>query len=187
MRAFVALSPPAAVRAEIASWAARLAGRLPEARWVRAESLHLTLLFLGEIETGAAAQLSAALAAGLSDRRAFTARLGRLGCFPARGPLRVLWLGVEPEPALAGLAESAVAAAEHAGRDFDRRPFHPHLTLARCKSPWPAALRERLAAPPIAPPQLEFEVASIELMASELAPGGSRYSVLASLALGAPA
>lgn len=182
MRLFAAVELPEAARRRIAAHAAGERAGLPPAGWVRAEAIHLTLAFFGEVEAERAAGLAAALRAGAGTQAPFEARLAGAGGFPPRGPVRVVWLGVEPAAALGALAEAVRTAAAAASFAFDDKPFAPHVTLARCRNPWPAPLRERLER--LAPPAAEaWPVRRAVLVESELAPGGPRYRTLAELPL----
>lgn len=129
-----------------AETAARLRARvLPELEPLRADlrlyderDLHVTLGFLGTLEPGVAEPLAAALAPALGERPAPRLRLGRPGAFPDRGRPRVLWAGVEELHGggdLAALARVVRAVCAEHGLQLDRRPFRPHVTLARVRGP----------------------------------------------------
>jgi RNA 2',3'-cyclic 3'-phosphodiesterase len=102
-------------------------------RWVRVESLHLTLRFLGPTSLDEAPRLGASLDALAAGAPPFEVRLAGAGAFPAEGRPRTLWLGIEE--GAAGLARLAAGLAPltSTGDDgpVDDRPFSPHLTLAR--------------------------------------------------------
>ena len=148
MRLFIALRLPAAVREPLAETAARLRPALPPARWVPVANLHLTLRFLGETDSGRVAGLGRALAGVFGARAPFRLRLRDGGCFPLGRPARVAWVGFESSGELLEL-QAAVAAAvagqlgAEPGGGGAGRPFHPHLTLARPRRPWPRAAVER--------------------------------------------
>jgi 2'-5' RNA ligase len=185
MRLFVAVELPEPLRGRIAIAGTRR-DAWPPASWVRAENLHLTLAFLGEVEAARMAGLETALRRQAAGATPFVARTAAAGAFPSHGALRVVWLGVEPAAAFVELARVARAACTEAALPFDAKPFAPHLTLARCKTPWPARTRERLAE--LAPPEpVALEVGAIALVASELGAPGPRYTRQAELRLGAAA
>jgi 2'-5' RNA ligase len=151
--------------------------RVPGWRWVSAEGIHLTLRFLGEVETTLDATCREGWRAAAAASRRSTLRLCGLGCFPPRGRPRVLWVGLREIGSrghLARLAQSIESRAREAGFETVRRPFQPHLTLAR-------AARHGLAAVPREgrlPPDTTIEVDRLTLFASELLPTGARYTVL---------
>ncbi len=179
MRLFVALPLPGEVRRPLAEKATELARRLPAARWVPAANLHLTLAFLGETEADRVGGLGRALAGCFESRPPVTLRLGGGGCFPPRRPARVAWVGFEAPAALLELQrEVASAVGEWLGVAPEGRPFHPHLTLARPRRPWPrpaVALWAEAFAGPQGP---AFEVGEGRLMRSHLGPGGARHESL---------
>ena len=182
MRLFAAVELPEPARRLVLAHVGGVRRDLPSAARVRAEALHLTLVFFGDVATESAGGLAAALAAGARSCAQFTARLAGAGGFPPRGPVRVAWLGVEPAEALGALAAAVRAAAAAAGFAFDAKPFAPHVTLARCRSPWPAPWRDRLAR--LAPEEpVAWPVRRALLVESALAPGGARYSTVAELPL----
>ena len=181
MRLFAAVELPDAERRRLGRRVSDLRSRFPPAAWVRPENLHATLAFVGEAGPEAADTASAALAPACAQRAPISAATGGVGAFPERGPLRVIWIALEPVAALAGLAGAVRAALAAAGVPFDERSFQAHVTLARARAPWAAPWRERLA--PLAAEPARFEVREVVLLASELAPGGSIYRRVAALPL----
>ena len=125
--------------------------------------LHLTLAFLGETERLDAACSALETLAG-SGRFSLTAEgLGRFG--------DTWWAGTAPCPALEALAASARRALEAAGFSLEKKPFVPHITLARHYRP-----RDTAA---VTVPPVTWEVGKIELLASRPAPPGSpRYTCI---------
>lgn len=113
-------------------------GAVPGLRLPRTDGLHLTLVFLGFLETARRAALEAELDQRLAGAGAPRLRLRGAGAFPSPRRPRVLWVGVEEEPERAGclvhLQRHALDAAEAAGIDVGaerERPWRPHLTVAR--------------------------------------------------------
>ena len=98
-------------------------------RPVRPVQLHLTLHFLGDIENAACAGLPEALARVTHD--AFSIAIQGTGVFPLRGRPSVLWAGVAESAALAELHAAIGAALVSHGLEIERRPYVPHVTLAR--------------------------------------------------------
>jgi 2'-5' RNA ligase len=134
VRLFVALDVPDRVREALAELSARLKKTCLSARWVRLESVHITLKFIGEVSLETVEKIRVALGS-LPAFPAFMLRFAGLGFFPnARRP-RVFWAGVEADPQLAALAEAIEAKLDPLGIPAEKRDFHPHLTLARFDSP----------------------------------------------------
>ena len=83
MRLFVALHLPEPVRADLVRAAAPLHDALPKVRWVRADALHLTLVFLGERPAGQTEAIALAMDAACRERGPFVLAVGGNGCFPS--------------------------------------------------------------------------------------------------------
>lgn len=175
MRAFIALELPEAFEDELAALA-RMLHRSVGGRFMRRETYHLTLAFLGEIDEVTVRDAIAALDEAGAARDAVPLVPDGLGSF-GRGRNATLWLGIAPAPALMSLAEGVRAAlvAREVAYD-DGKPFRPHITLAR-RVTMPSAL-----------PQLPFprpdEVRALTLFKSTLAPDGAQYKPLYTVALG---
>lgn len=98
-------------------------------RWSRPENLHLTLKFIGEWPEEKLDDLRRALAAVAVQP--VDVKLAGLGFFPnARAP-RVFWVGIDAPPEMAALAARIDRAIEPLGIAPEKRPYSPHLTLAR--------------------------------------------------------
>lgn len=182
MRLFLAIDLPPAVRDALAALQGRLRPSCAGWRWVRAEALHLTVRFLGEVSPEARERERDRWRAAAAGGEPLGLRFAGLGTFPPRGRPRILWVGIVEERAgaLTGLATRVEAAAVALGYEPERRSFRPHLTLAR------AARGTRAEAPP-AEAGLEgvrFDTAELVLFRSRLGPGGARYERLESFSLG---
>jgi 2'-5' RNA ligase len=177
-RVFCAVGLPEGVRAAVAERVARLRAEFQSVRasWERAEKLHLTLKFVGEIELPRVADLTAAAGRAAERSAPFRLRIEGAGAFPPQGPPRVLWLGVaDASGGLAALHANLERECEAAGFDRDARAFRPHLTLARLRVPRDAReLADAHRDTPFAPQQ--FSVDELFVMRSELGPGGARHT-----------
>lgn len=133
MRLFVALDlePPIAARLHQALQAWRRIA--PQARWTRVESLHLTLKFIGEVP----AEMESPIVEALSGIRqaAFPLEMAGVGTFPGPQRARVFWAGIQLSPELQHLARSIEQQVIPLGIAAEPRPFAPHLTLARGRTP----------------------------------------------------
>ena len=149
-----------------------------QASWSREENLHLTLKFLGDIQTSRLTNLSNAAAHAVADISPFQITLADTGVFPKHGTPRVLWIGVKEETGqLAELQTRLEEACAREGFSREDRPFHPHLTIARLRKPQGA---RTLAA---AHKEMPFEpadltVAELLVIRSEPSGTGSRYTVI---------
>ena len=125
---FFALWPDDEVRRALETLARdcvlRTGGRAPDAA-----NLHLTLAFIGEVPTSRVASLreiGQSVAAALSP---FTLTLDRIGAFHKQD---IAWVGsAQDNPPIQALADHLSARLTAAGFELERRPFHPHVTLAR--------------------------------------------------------
>ncbi|HUN94314.1 MAG TPA: RNA 2',3'-cyclic phosphodiesterase [Burkholderiaceae bacterium] len=129
MRCFVALWPDHEARERLAEAAAALAREIPSARPTRADNLHLTLAFIGELRPALAAVVVQRLAALPRPWAPSTPwRLDRIGSFPSA---RVAWAGGEHDERLERLASDARSILDDLHVHYDRKPFAAHVTLAR--------------------------------------------------------
>ena len=189
MRLFAAVDPDPRVRAAAARAARAVASRLRDdagrIRWVAPERLHVTLRFLGELAEADAEAVRGVLRAPF-ETGAFTAEVSGLGCFPAAGPPRVVWLGVgEGREGMAALKNELDGRLASVGHPAETRPLRVHLTLGRMKG-WPARSRPAVARAlsgvrPDAPP---WAVDRVILYESRQTQAGARYHLLESTPLG---
>ena len=183
MRLFVAIDLDDDARAAIVAEQNRLKRALTgvdpsSARWVGPEGMHLTLAFLGEVDDARGAAIVDAMQADV-DAAPFRMAFAGLGVFPPRGAPSVLWVGVTT-----GLREVMSVQQLVAGRlarigvELEKRPYHPHLTLAR----WRGARhgdRRRVMAADLGAEVAQVDVAAVTLHQSRLSSSGSRYTTLA--------
>ena len=180
LRLFAGIPLPSAVRESLGA----LQTGIPGARWVAPESLHLTLVFIGEVDEGAAEDIDEALAAIRGP--AFDLRLSEVGHFGNRKSARAIWAGVVRAEPLTRLQEKVEVALNHAGIDVERRKYKPHVTLARLRNAPVAKVGDFLeahntfAAGP-------FAVDRFVLFRSRLGSGGAVYEILADYPLDGPA
>lgn len=134
MTVFLALDLDEAARARATAISDRFRAQV-KASWVRADKLHLTLVFLGNPSEEAVRDLEPPLGALARRCSPFSLRLEGAGLFETARAPSVLWLGVGGDlPALHALQRRALEAlAAFLPRDADR-PFVPHVTLARAKA-----------------------------------------------------
>ena len=185
LRLFVAVDIPAdlleGLNASLASLRAR--PEVTSARWTTAANQHVTLKFLGWVDTEAVDPVATALALVASSHQPSTITLAGLGAFPSERRARVLWAGLDdPAGLLKALASGLEAALAPLGFGVEKRDFTPHLTLARFKPPASLAgvlSEERGVAP------ARFDVDHLVLYRSQLHPKGASYEVLGTIPLGA--
>jgi 2'-5' RNA ligase len=184
MRIFVAIELEPPIKQALEDVVRKLKRTGADVRWVDGRGMHLTLKFLGEIAEAEVPSIEQAVKDATSAHGRFPLILRGTGTFPSGKSPRVLWVGVTEEAGLMELQKAVEARLEAAGYPREGRPFHPHLTLGRVKSP--SRLGEALA-------QLEkcretvfgeMTAAKIALVESRLGPHGAEYRVVSEFALG---
>jgi RNA 2',3'-cyclic 3'-phosphodiesterase len=174
---FVALDLPDAARAALAAWRDELIEGRGDLRPVRADALHVTLAFLGWQDESAAERLAEAAFAAASGSVGPKLRAADLRALPPRAP-RLFALALDDEDGRAEALQAAVSDALEAGRWYrpEKRPFWPHLTLARVKR----GERRAPSLPSSPPPPSEpFAATELTLYRSTLRPQGALYEPLA--------
>jgi 2'-5' RNA ligase len=131
MRTFVALDLDPSIRRRIEDFVQEVRALAPDARWISADSLHVTLKFIGEKPETMVAQIEAALHSVQAEP--FQLRFAGTGFFPTPRSARVFWIGIEASDALSNLAKRIDQALAKIGIAKEDRAFSPHLTVARAR------------------------------------------------------
>jgi 2'-5' RNA ligase len=179
-RMFVALDLPETVREEIASWGEKELAD-PALRRVEPESLHITLAFLGDRPLVDVEPITEILE-WAADRRVLMELDGPVGR-PARGRPRLIALPVLGGP-VEGLEDRLGRSLAFEGFfKLEKRPFWPHVTVARVRNEGGGSRQPRRVEIPSGPAPTEsigsFDAVRISLYRSELQPRGARYVPLA--------
>ncbi|MDX9723123.1 MAG: RNA 2',3'-cyclic phosphodiesterase [Myxococcota bacterium] len=200
LRLFVAITLPDALRDALLQHILRLKALGVPAAYPASENLHLSLAFLGDQAPERVSAIDAALRIATQGRAPFTLDCASLGVFYRGRSPQVLWLGLQPQPALSRLHAALRTRLEECGIQLEKRPYSPHITLARLKKTWgnrPSAqstnkgelplqallegyLQRYAQQPIIEPKAARFEVQQLSLFQSELLPSGARYRCLSS-------
>lgn len=135
--------------------------------------LHVTLHFLG---TRAIESVRRALQS--VKALPFVTRLDMTGRFSLRSGKQVLWVRVEPVPALIALHDQSAAALAAVGFEPEHRPYRPHITLARVATGAPASIVDQFADLPMPGGPVEIECRAFALLASETGSDSARYRIL---------
>jgi RNA 2',3'-cyclic 3'-phosphodiesterase len=191
MRLFVALDIPDTIRQAIAAYVDELRRAAPDAKWVRAESFHITLKFIGEWRRDVSEVIEAL---NKVEAEPVDLAVRGNGFFPnARSP-RVFWVGIEPDSSLGSLAHEVDKACSSLGIESESRAFSPHLTLARSGSGSPRPRKDERSVPSMkrlaervaglaAPDFGTIHATEFFLYESKLSPGGAQYKKLKAFAL----
>jgi len=167
---FFALSVPAEVEAIAGQVQDEVRRSIGAPRLSALEDLHVTLAYLGRLDFSIVPVLLGLAEETAARHDRFSLRTAGLGGFPRPGGARILWLGVDPQPALDALVADLWGTL---------KAFHPHLTLARFREP--VAIERVAFTPP--EPQL-FAVREFGLFQSLQGPAGTRYRLVGSVPLG---
>ena len=183
LRCFIAVTLPGPLKKAVGEVIRSLRESGADIKWVHDENLHLTLKFLGETEEARLDEIKGALFKKLSHYSPFYIKIGGVGYFPGGRNPRVIWVGIEEPGSLADIytdVESVMVKFRYQRED---RPFSPHLTIGRVRSPKTAgeAIKRLEEFRTVAFD--EFVVKAVTLMKSELKPGGAEYSCLAEISL----
>lgn len=161
----------------LTEWLAERPTDITPVRWTSSDRWHITLGFFGDDDDPD--RRAKWLRRRVAGRPAPTLRLADAGTFPG-----VLWVGARTEGDADARRLAGLAQAAGAGRQDDRRRFHPHLTLARWRSGGPDGPdREALIALFVGYTGLWFTPTEVRLMRSELGSGAPTYTTVESLPL----
>ena len=182
LRLFAAVEIPERTRAAVEEAVAPWRRRFPEAKWVRPESWHVTVKFLGRTSPELLDRVQSGCASAAARIRPFRVSLEGLGVFPRPSRARVFWVGLRDRDR--GIPALASAMDRELGDEFppEKRPFTAHLTVARFNPPRDLRMaEEELAAARVE--AAPFRVSSLVLFRSHLSPRGARYEPIARFGL----
>lgn len=175
-RLFVALRPPRPMREALLA----AMGGVEGARWQDDDQLHLTLVFIGDVDRHVAEDAAAAL--GSVSHPPFDLKLDGIGTFDRKGRIDSIWAGVTPHDQVSSLHAAVSRALMSAGIHPEHRAFLPHITLARFSSGSVATIA--LPMEQLWPAPIEARFDHFLLYESELGASGSVYSAINRYPLG---
>ena len=184
MRTFLAINIPDRIENQLQATIRRMEDFVPAqaVRWVRPNSAHLTLKFLGEIKPEFIGQIEAVVSPLVQGLKPMNLSVGGVGVFPNLKRPRVLWVGVEDQAdSLRSLRNQLQESFEEYGFEAERRRFTPHLTLGRVKRGTSTGTMHQ-----ITQSLAEFELGvlgvikaeALILFESKLSPQGASYRAL---------
>ncbi|HZA38043.1 MAG TPA: RNA 2',3'-cyclic phosphodiesterase [Candidatus Baltobacteraceae bacterium] len=169
-RLFVAIDLPESTRQFLADLDPHIRG----VRWTETEQMHLTLGFFGDVPEDVDLALREELSA--IDFGAFFLPITGAGTFPPKGPPKIIWIGVgRGHPHLFQVHKRVQEAALAVGIEADLRPWHPHITIARCRDVAPQSIRKFLQSN-VDRDLGMIRVDSFHLYSSKLTPAGSIHT-----------
>lgn len=135
LRLFVAIEIPSEVRELVEEAAGPIRETYPRGKWVPSQNQHVTLKFLGTTYPRLVDRVIAAIGEVARSAHPFETRVAGLGAFPSERRAAVLWAGLED--AAGRMTDLAAALDTALANEFapEKRPFTPHLTVARFRPP----------------------------------------------------
>ena len=165
-RLFVAIDLPDSTRQLLADLDPHIHG----VRWTEPDQMHLTLGFFADVSQDIELKLGERLSA--VEFGAFFLPVNGVGSFSSRSAPKIIWIGVgNAHPHLFQIHKRVQEAALAAGIEPELRPWHPHITVARCRDVSAQSLRKFLQS------NAEFDaglirVDAFHLYSSKLTPAG---------------
>jgi 2'-5' RNA ligase len=186
IRTFIAIDPGKAIRERLVGLQGNFAKTGADVKWVEADNLHVTLLFLGEVAERELIAVCRAVSEIAAQQPGFTMTVEKTGAFPhARRP-RTLWVGVGSGAAEVSALHDALEPPllELGCYRREERSYTPHLTLGRVKADRAGDGLTRALTKYAAWNAGETIVREVLVMGSELTPEGPVYTVLSRAKLG---
>lgn len=183
IRTFIAIELPDTVKTHVEALEAQLKKTRADVNWVSPRNMHITLKFLGDTPLDRLDAVREGVGEAAASMAAFSMGLNRIGAFPDLDRPRVFWIDVqEGRDGLVALQRRVEKALLSRRFVREERPFSPHLTIGRVRSPQGLGLltqqvRQTAFQTPC------FSVTRIVIIKSELRPNGPVYTVLDHIAL----
>jgi 2'-5' RNA ligase len=182
IRVFIALPLPSEIQREFAVIQRELIETHAEVKWDTSEKFHITLKFLGDVDSSQPQLIAKELQNSIGGLSPFDLSFVSLGAFPNVSRPRVVWIGTQQNEHVQGIQEHVERVCDSFGFAKEDRPFHAHATLGRVKGDrnldrLTAKLKSITFKPLIA------RCSDIHIIRSELKPTGSVYTLLNSVPL----
>jgi 2'-5' RNA ligase len=180
LRTFIAVDLGKAIRDRTVALQESLARTGIEVKWVERDNLHVTLLFLGEVDARDVPEVCRSVAEVCAGQQAFPVTVETVGCFPNPRRPRILWVGVGTgSQELCRLHDDLELPLLELGcyRREERR-YTPHITIGRVRSERPT---EKLVPALVKQASWrggETQVTEVLVLSSELTPQGPHYTVV---------
>ena len=133
VRTFLAIPVDNELKSRIAELQSGWKKQLPEVRWTRADNLHLTLHFFGDVTHEILEKIKVSVLSVKGCQDPFQVDVQGLGAFPSLKRSRVLWLGLTPQDPLQRLHRYIQGALQEIDIPMEKRAFAPHLTIGRTR------------------------------------------------------
>lgn len=183
IRTFISIDPCDLIRNRLIKLQEMLCVAHADIRWTKVENIHLTLAFLGNLLPDQILSLSGHLDTHLRQQSDFNLSFSGIGTFGHKSSPRIIWVGIDNSKALQAIHKQIVTAIHEAEIKYSPKPFSPHLTIGRVKSPKGITELFQLIEENKQARAGKTEVKSIDVIKSILTPTGAEYSVLHSVEL----
>lgn len=186
IRSFLAFELPPDIKREIDQISHEVRHLNLDAKWIKPENIHLTVIFMGNVNEEDIPHIIPAIDNVASQYMTFDISLGGMGLFPDIRRPRVIWLGLSGDiEGLASLRDNLQMPLKSFGIKQEKRVFKPHLTLGRFRKP----VKEQAILKSVIDDYSSISGPSgkldeLVLFKSELKPGGAVYTRLHSWPLG---
>ncbi len=179
-RIFAAIDISDEARIKVADYIEDLRDEFSSLRvgWEKAEKLHLTVKFLGDVDSNELQSLTEAVEKTARQFSNFSLQISQTGVFPSKRNARILWLGVDDQQeSLQKISDVLETECRQKGFVKESRKFKAHLTVGHLREPNKSKelvdrhLNKTFAA-------VKFEVSEIVIYESRLQKSGSIYSVV---------
>lgn len=183
IRTFIALELSPEVKKEISRIIGELKKSDAEVKWVRPETVHLTLIFLGEVPLETLEKVKGRLGEIAKGTKGFDIALNALGTFPNWDRAKVIWVGTSQGSETANdLAETVKRAMQEEGFEREIRAFKSHLTLGRIRGSKNKGKLEEISSKLDVKP-ISTHISSIVLFKSELTSRGAIHTPISKFEL----
>lgn len=184
IRTFIAINISSELREVCKTFIEELIKTGGDVKWVKPESIHLTLKFLGNLTASKIEPVCDAVERACAEFSAFRLKSGSKGAFPNLRRPRIFWVGLTEtnDHILTDLQAKVETALIEVGFEKESRKFHPHLTVGRVRSA-NKITQATQAFENYHFPEIEFDVNRVLIMKSELTPRGAIYSIQKAVSL----
>ena len=178
IRSFLAFELPLEIKAVVNRVSEELKRSSLDVKWVKSGNIHLTLVFMGDVEVNEIPTIKEEVEKVCLTCDAFDISLKGLGCFPHMRKPRVIWIGFDGNlERMSFFRDTLQECLMPFGIKEEKRRFKPHLTLGRFRKPKRMNSQELELLSSYG--DLTSPVCSLTelvLFKSELKPGGARYT-----------
>jgi len=144
-------------------------------RWTSFENLHITVEFLGNVNRSGLESVLFAVERTVCKTSPFYIHLDRIVLGPNKIQPRMFWATIRIDSNIVNLKESISCRLKKHGFDIDNRKFTPHITLARARGNQLKGKQTNILLK-----DMVFVANTVEVMQSQLYPGGARYKIVES-------